>query len=110
MPILGNEQLHLLSLLKFLVCYYFSLIGLPFTIRYVQPRFGIFEWPKAILARNTLNAPARAVLLLLRRFSRVRLCAAPQTAAQQAAPSLGSSRQEHWSGVPFPSPMQESEE
>ena len=25
--------------------------------------------------------------------------------AHQAAPSLGSSRQEHWSGLPFPSPM-----
>ena len=30
-------------------------------------------------------------------------------AAQQAPPSLGFSRQEHWSGVPFPSPMHESE-
>jgi len=27
-------------------------------------------------------------------------------AAHQAPPSLGSSRQEHWSGLPFPSPMQ----
>ena len=30
-------------------------------------------------------------------------------AAHQAPPSLGLSRQEHWSGLPFPSPMQESE-
>ena len=30
-------------------------------------------------------------------------------AAQQAPPSLGFSRQEHWSGLPFPSPMHESE-
>ena len=29
-------------------------------------------------------------------------------AAHQAPPSLGFSRQEHWSGLPFPSPMQES--
>ena len=42
-------------------------------------------------------------------FSRVRLCATPQTAAHQAPQSLGFSRQEHWSGLPFPSPMQESE-
>ena len=49
------------------------------------------------------------LLLLLSRFSRVRLCATPETAAQQAAPSLGFSRQEHWSGLPFPSPMRESE-
>ena len=49
------------------------------------------------------------LLLLLSRFSRVRLCATPQTAAHQAPPSLGFSRQEHWSGLPFPSPVHESE-
>ena len=49
------------------------------------------------------------LLLLLSRFSRVQLCATPETAAQQASPSLGFSRQEHWSGLPFPSPMHESE-
>ena len=47
--------------------------------------------------------------LLLSHFSRVRLCATPETAAHQAPPSLGFSRQEHWSGLPFPSPMHESE-
>ena len=30
-------------------------------------------------------------------------------AAHQAPPSLGFSRQEHWSGLPFPTPMHESE-
>ena len=49
------------------------------------------------------------LLLLLSCFSRVRLCATPQTAAHQAPPSLGFSRQEHWSGLPFPSAMHESE-
>ena len=49
------------------------------------------------------------LLLLLSRFSRVQLCATPQTEAHQAPPSLGFSRQEHWSGLPFPSPMHESE-
>ena len=29
--------------------------------------------------------------------------------SHQAPPSLGFSRQEHWSGLPFPSPMCESE-
>ena len=48
-------------------------------------------------------------LLLLSRFSRVRLCATPETAAHQAPPSLRFSRQEHWSGLPFPSPMHKSE-
>ena len=41
------------------------------------------------------------LLLLLSRFSRVRLCVAPQTAAHQTPPSLGFSRQEHWSGCHF---------
>ena len=49
------------------------------------------------------------LLLLLSHFSRVRLCATPETAAQQALLSLGFSRQEHWSGLPLPSPMHESE-
>ena len=38
------------------------------------------------------------LLLLLSRFSCVRLCETPETAAHQAPPSLGLSRQEHWSG------------
>ena len=49
------------------------------------------------------------LLLLLSRFSRVQLCETPQTAAQQAPSSLGFSRQEHWSGLPFPSPTHDSE-
>ena len=49
------------------------------------------------------------LLLLLSRFSRVRLCATPWTAAYQASQSMGFSRQEHWSGLPFLSPMHESE-
>ena len=42
---------------------------------------------------------------LLSRFSRVRLCATLWIAAHQAPLSLEFSRQEHWSGWPFPSPM-----
>ena len=45
------------------------------------------------------------LLLLLSCFSHVRLCATPWTAAHQAPPSLGFSRQSHWSGLPFPSPQ-----
>ena len=44
------------------------------------------------------------LLLLLSRFSRVRLCATPWTAAYQAPPSMGFSRHEYWNGVPLPSP------
>ena len=42
------------------------------------------------------------LLLLLSHFSRVWLHVTPQTPAHQAPPSLGFSRQEHWSGLPFP--------
>ena len=38
-------------------------------------------------------------------LSRVRLLATPWTAAYQAPPSVGFSRQEYWSGVPLPSPF-----
>jgi len=49
------------------------------------------------------------LLLLLSCFSRVQLHATPQMVAHQAPLSLGFSRQEHWIGLPFPSPMYESE-
>ena len=61
---------------------------------------------------NYLRVPENIpllLLLLLSHFNRVRLCATPKTAAHQAPPSLGFSRQEHWSGLPFPSPKHESE-
>ena len=48
------------------------------------------------------------LLLLLSRFNVVWLCVTPWTTAHQAPPSLGFSRQEHWSGLPFPSPMHKS--
>ena len=47
--------------------------------------------------------------LLLSHFSHVWLSVTPEMAAHQAPPSLGFSRQEHWSGLPFPSPMHERE-
>ena len=37
-------------------------------------------------------------------LSWVRLFATPWTVAHQARPSMGFSRQEYWSGLPFPSP------
>ena len=40
----------------------------------------------------------------LKSLSRVRPLATPWTAAHQAPPPMGFSRQEYWSGVPLPSP------
>ena len=37
-------------------------------------------------------------------LSRVQFFATPWTVAYQASPSMGFSRQEYWSGLPFPSP------
>ena len=66
-----------------------------------------------LIKKNSLNNRRFLItlllLLLLSCFSRVRLCATPETATHQAPPSQGFSRQEHWSGLPFPSPKRESE-
>ena len=42
---------------------------------------------------------------VLSRFSRVQLFENPWTVAHQAPLSMGFSRQEYWSGLPFPSPV-----
>ena len=57
------------------------------------------EWV-AISFSNTWKWKVKVKLL-----SRVQLCATPWTAAYQAPPSMGFSRQEYWSGVPSPSPQ-----
>ena len=56
------------------------------------------EW----VAISFSNAWKRKVKV--KSLSRVRLFATPWTAAHQAPPSLGFSKQEHWSGVSFPPP------
>ena len=68
-----------------------------------------FFFSPQVFKKRRLTLKNSLLLLLISRFSRVRLCATPQTAAHQAPPSLGFSKQEHWSGLPFPSPMHEIE-
>ena len=58
---------------------------------------------------NGFLSPNTLLLLLLSRFSHVQFCGTPETTDHQAPPCLGFSRQEHWSGLPFPSPMHKSE-
>ena len=43
-------------------------------------------------------------LLKVKLLSRIQLFVTPWTVAYQAAPSMGFSRQEYWSGLPLPSP------
>ena len=61
------------------------------------------------IKRHLLLGRKAMTNLLLSCVSHVRLCVTPETVAHQAPPSLGVSRQAHWSGLPFPSPMHESE-
>ena len=76
-----------------------------------QPMLGVHQWEckKGEYLYLNIATSLLLLLLLLSRFGRVRLCATPEMAAHQAPPSLGFSRQEHWSGLPFHSPMHESE-
>ena len=57
------------------------------------------EW----VAISFSNAGKWKVKVKMKSLSRVRLLATPWTAAHQAPPSMGFSRQEYWSGLPFPS-------
>ena len=59
----------------------------------------ILEWV-AISFSNAWKWKVKVKLL-----SCVRLLVTPWTAAHQAPPSMGFSRQEYWSGVPLPSPI-----
>ena len=59
----------------------------------------ILEWV-AISFSNVWKWKVKAKLL-----SHARLLATPWTAAHQAPPSMGFSRQEYWSGVPLPLPL-----
>ena len=60
---------------------------------------GILEW----VAMSFSNAQKWKVKV--KSLSRVRPSATPWTAAFQASPSMGFSRQEYWSGFPWPSPQ-----
>ena len=53
------------------------------------------------VSHDHLSVP---LLLLLSRFSRVPLFTTSWTIVHQASLSMGFSRQEHWSGLPWPSP------
>ena len=51
-----------------------------------------------------LIVKAFKVKVKVKPLSRVRLYVTPWTVAHQAPPFMGFSRQEYWSGLPFPSP------
>ena len=80
---------------------------------------GAGPWLSPFLSSLTANAPWDSgtstsrihwmmkffqVKVKVKSLSRVQLFATPWTVAHQAPPSMGFSRQEYWSGLPFPSP------
>ena len=65
------------------------------------------KWLSGEALRKALKR--REVKSEVKSLSRVQLFATPWTVAHQAPLSMGFSRQEYWSGLPFPSPMHESE-
>ena len=75
----------------------------------MDPRQGFLffpSWPLKLKSVGSCSISSRVLLLLLlSHISRVRLCVTLQTAAHQAPLSLGFSRQEYWSGLPFPCPF-----
>ena len=83
---------------------------MPYQLILLSPCLHLWTNPEFFHSLHGISESSRGLLLLLlRHFSHVQLCATPQTAVHQAPPSLGFSRQEHWSGLPLPSPMHESE-
>ena len=57
-----------------------------------------------LIFRKVVSVGFSDIRLKVKSLSRVRLFATPWTAAHQAPRSMGFSRQEHWGGLPFPSP------
>ena len=71
------------------------------------PDLGIKPMSPALQADSLLSEPPEKPMKSnseMKSLSRVRLFATPWTVAYQAPPSMGFSRQEYWSGLPFPSP------
>ena len=86
--------LHYFIFSHFLVCglclFHFSLL--------VAPQFAIMN------LSPLLYHPVSLHKVKVKSLSRVRHLATPWTVAYQASPSMGFSRQEYWSGLPFPFP------
>ena len=62
------------------------------------------EKNKSIIITTYFHLLSQKLKVKVKSLSRVRLFVTPWTVAYQAPLSMGFSRQEHWSGLPFPSP------
>ena len=102
----------LVSICSLRLCLYFCfanrLIFIIFSIFYIYNYYTIFVFLRLTLLCTTVSAAAAAAAAAKSLQSCPTLCD-PIDGSPQALPSLGCSRQEHWSGLPFPSPMHEIE-
>ena len=64
----------------------------------------VFPHTFLLLLKSVLIAARVKLKVKVKSLSRVRLFATPWTVAYQAPPSMAFSRQECWSGLPFPPP------
>ena len=74
-------------------------------LKVMEPQKTLFGQSNVEKKSLLLGRKAMTNLLLLSHFSHAQLCATLWTAAHQAPLSMGFSRQEYWSGLPFPFPM-----
>ena len=76
---------------------------IPFKL-FMLPCLGEGETNSLYYSSVVCSSMNTLVIVIVKLLSRVRLSGTPWTAAHQAPPSVGFSRQEYWSGLPFPSP------
>ena len=60
-----------------------------------------YDQPRRHIKSRDINLPTKVCLVIMKLLSRVRLFATPWTVAYYAPPSMGFSRQQYWSGLPF---------
>ena len=70
-------------------------------VRSAEPDVGVREWQ---VLRKEESEPCKVHKMKVKSLSSVGLFATPWTVAYQAPQSMEFSRQEYWSGLPFPSP------
>ena len=90
-----------------------SLCSMGWKLQRLSPHVATTEAPHALELvllnkRHLSTPPQEEPLLAIARESPCPAMRTPWNVARQAPPSMGSSRREYWSGLPFPSPGESS--
>ena len=81
-------------------------------LKLLSAKYSEFKWLWSYLWSESFQSLQASFLTAATAAKSLQSCPTlcdPIDGSHQAPPSLGFSRQEHWNGLPFPSPMQESE-